>query len=54
MKLDLLIALASVAVILSPCLIEALRRYEFERYALKWQGKAPTHRLNRNDARLMF
>ena len=31
MRLDLFLALASVAVILSPCLIEALRKYEFER-----------------------
>jgi hypothetical protein len=31
MRLDLLLALASVAVILSPCLIEALRKYAFER-----------------------
>jgi hypothetical protein len=46
MRLDLLLALASVAVILSPCLIEALRKYAFER-----EEKAQQHSWSSQNAR---
>jgi hypothetical protein len=46
MRLDLLLALASAALILSPCLIETLKKYEFER-----EEKGHPHRWNSRNAR---
>jgi hypothetical protein len=46
MRLDLFLALASVAVILSPCLIEALKKYAFER-----EEKAQQYSWNSQNAR---
>gem|GEM_PF-3918237 len=45
MRFDLLLALASIVVVFSPCLIEALREYEFER------EKTQSYRWNSQNAR---
>lgn len=44
MRLDLLLALSSVAVILSPWLIETLRKYEFEREEKVYSGRWNSHK----------
>lgn len=46
MRLDLLLALASVAVILSPCLMEILRKDEVEE-----EDQPQTYRWNSHNAR---
>ena len=43
MRLDLILALASIVVVFSPCLIEALREYEFEREKTQSYGWNSDH-----------